>query len=824
MMNAARKTVRYSLIFIALVFALLVAAPFFIDANQYKSLIVDQAEKAIGRHIEIGELHASLFPWVGLRIEDVHIANPKGFAEGDVLQVKSLDVQVALLPLLGGSYQIERFVLDTPKVRLARSADGFSNWEDLLPGAGTSSGDKAGLAAANAARTAAKQDIRPTDVPEGVGVLAAFSAKSLHMNDGEIHFSDAQSGRNIDLKALNIAMDDVQMERPVSLRISGELGGDGFAMDAMLGPVGDVSKLDASRLPFKGHLSVPAAGLANLSQLVSELQLLGEGTAGLDVQLEQRPNGMRVMAGSLSLKAAHDLLLDVKAQMPDANRMQIEQLLVSVDGIELADIKGKLTDISDKMRYELRVSTPELSRLQLSQWMPELQSMYAAHPAPWKTLKLGMLAAGDTQTVDIRDLQLMLNGELVQVSGNIKFANNPDIRLRIASHLLHIDPWLPQPAPAENSGTPQVGSIPSSDVSLLDNITMLPKAHAAAQVPGDDGGSVVAKDDMAAVEPDLRFLKAWKIATVMQVDRLWLHGLDIGRLQANVNGKNGVIHISPMRFELAGGRVEEQASLNVGVYPVTWKEAVKVRDVQLQPVLKALADNDMLSGLIQMDTHLSGRGLLPDAAMTRLNGKGNALLRDGSIKGFDLPGALRNIQNLGQNTGEQKKTDFSQMSGSFNITNGVAKNDDLFIASPLFRLTGYGMVNLVAKQMDYHLKPRLVGSMVGQGDSEAVRKGLEVPIRLIGPLDAPRIQLEVSLESLLGNREAIRDIIKNRKSILNNILQGGGLALPGQPAAQPKAQPQADPSQAPAEQQQTPAQSQPVKPVEQLLKQFLPRF
>jgi len=408
----------------------------------------------------------------------------------------------------------------------------------------------------------------------------------------------------------------------------------------------------------------------------------------------------------------------------------------------------------------------------------------------------------------------------VQVSGNIKFANDPDIRLRIASHLLHIDPWLPQPAPVENTGTPQVGSIPASDASRLDNIVMLPKAHAAAQVPADAGDSLVANDDVPPVEPDLRFLKTWKITTVMQVDRLWLRGLDVGRLQANVNGKNGLIRISPMRFELAGGRVEEQASLNVGVYPVTWKEAVKIRDVQVQPVLKALADSDMLSGLLQMDTNLSGRGLLPDAAMTRLNGKGNALLRDGSIKGFDLPGALRNIQNLGQNTGEQKKTDFSQMSGSFNITNGVAKNDDLFIASPLFRLTGYGMVNLVAKQMDYHLKPRLVGSMVGQGDSEAVRKGLEVPLRLIGPLDKPQVRLEVSIESLLGNREAIREIVKDPKALLRGILGG---ALPGQAGGNQKTQPKTE--SAPADpQQQTPEQNQPVKPVEQLLKQFLPRL
>lgn len=228
---SAKKTVRYSLIFLAVVCALLVAAPFFIDANQYKSLIVDQAEKATGRHIEIGQLHASLFPWVGLRIEDVHIANPKGFAKGDLLQVKSLDVQVAFIPLLGGKYQIERFVLDTPKVQLNRAADGFNNWEDLLPRDAALAGDKTAASSGTAQAPVVEQQA-------GGGILAALSAQSLHMNDGEVHFVDAQSGQNIHLTALNIQVDDVQMQRPVALRASGKLGGDDFALDGMVGPVG----------------------------------------------------------------------------------------------------------------------------------------------------------------------------------------------------------------------------------------------------------------------------------------------------------------------------------------------------------------------------------------------------------------------------------------------------------------------------------------------------------------------------------------------------------------------------------------------------------
>jgi len=837
MKKAAGKTIRYSLLGLVLLVVLLFAAPFFIDANQYKSLIVDQAEKATGRQIQVGELHASLFPWVGVRMDNVHIANPRGFSEpGDFLSVKSLDVQVALLPLLGGNYQIKRFVLDTPKLQLVRSADGFSNWEDLSPSATTTQAAETSPKAVVVSKSNASEK---KNAGGNNAIFAALSAQSLSMTNGEVHYRDALSGRDMLLNKLNIEVDDVQMVRPVSVRVSASLGGDDFSLDGKVGPLGNMDEFNAAQLPLKGHFSVPSATLSKLAEMIPELVALGDGNISVDVQLEQHPNGERVMSGSLGLHAAHDVALNLRAQMPDTSSLQIETLKGQLDGVDVVELKGTLRGLNRKLRYELRVNTPELTRQQLADWLPDIDKMYAAHPAPWKKIKLGMLVAGNTKQVDIRDLQLLLNGELLQVSGNVDLAKAPDIRLRMAARELHLDPWLPQPA-AESTATDEsvTPDTQVADVQTTNNPSSTPAADSMVMqtgariapvqslpnaAAGNMNASVDADAPKPAVEPDLRFLKAWKIAAVMQVDRMFLRGLDMQRLRADVNGKKGVIRINPLRFELAGGSVEEKATLNVGVYPARWSEAVKVREVQLQPVLKALADNDMLTGKLQMDTHLGGVGLLPEAAVAHLNGKGNVLLRDGRIKGVDIPGTLRNIKLLGNSAMDDKKTEFSQLSGSFKIANGVVKNDDLFMASPLFRLTGYGVVNLVAKQMDYHLKPRLVGTLVGQGDTQAVRKGLEVPLRLVGPLDAPQVKLEVNLKTLLGNKEAVKNIIKNRKSIFKSLLKGGLPQLQNHqtpPAA--NSQPARINPTAPASTQPQSGQAPAQKPLNQLLNQFLP--
>ena len=272
----------------------------------------------------------------------------------------------------------------------------------------------------------------------------------------------------------------------------------------------------------------------------------------------------------------------------------------------------------------------------------------------------------------------------------------------------------------------------------------------------------------------MRFLKRFRISSQIQIEKLHLRGLEMGRLRATLNGSRGLFRLNPLRFDLAGGQVTEKASLNVASYPVKWTESVHMSGVSIAPVLKALADMDMLEGVLQMDTDMKAVGLLPASSLKSLNGRGSLLLRDGSVKGFDIAGTLRTLTSPGQGGGS-KKTDFAQLSGSFAIKNGVVKNDDLFMASPLFRLTGQGLVNLPKSSLDYHVKPRLVGTLTGQGDTLTVRKGLSVPLRIRGPFSSPRITPEIDPATLIETIDVIRsggggNLLKG----LGKVLMGGG--------------------------------------------------
>lgn len=174
-----KRTIKYSLAVLAVIMGILLAVPFFIDINDYKPQITKAVEDATGRTIQIGEIKASLFPWVGVRLDNVRLSNREGFSDRDFLKIKSLNIQLDLLPLFSKQIEVKRFTLDTPELFLERNSEGEGNWEDLTGSAPSSTGE----AVAEADRAEASHaGEKPTASP----LLAAFNAESMQLNHGRM--------------------------------------------------------------------------------------------------------------------------------------------------------------------------------------------------------------------------------------------------------------------------------------------------------------------------------------------------------------------------------------------------------------------------------------------------------------------------------------------------------------------------------------------------------------------------------------------------------------------------------------------------------------
>ncbi len=104
-------------------------APSFIDWNSYRPEIAAKARELTGREVEIGEISFRILPSPALSAANVSIANLAGGTAEKFVTLKSLDVRVALFPLIAGNIQVESIVLDGPVIALERLADGRENWQ-----------------------------------------------------------------------------------------------------------------------------------------------------------------------------------------------------------------------------------------------------------------------------------------------------------------------------------------------------------------------------------------------------------------------------------------------------------------------------------------------------------------------------------------------------------------------------------------------------------------------------------------------------------------------------------------------------------------------
>lgn len=727
-----KSVVKYSLITLVLLIVAMLALPFFIDVNEYRPMIVEQIEEATGRDVDIGEIQASVFPWVGISLSNVRMGNAKGFSDREFAKVDSVDIQIALMPLLNREVIVKRFILDSPQLLLERDSQGKFNWEDLTT------------------RKSAAVESPPVSPSEPVAVsddnfkLASLTAESLNLRDAEIVWNDAMSKTSLNITELNVEVKDVQLERPISLEVSARVEGEMIRLNGQVGPVPDFEKLDPATLPLQMQLKSDALSLARFKAYFPEsAAAYTNAHLGLNITVEQRSDQMRLSAGNIALSGAQEIGLSWKVQMPKASSMDITEMIVNLDGQELLKANGNLRGIGGKLRYQLNVSSADIKREMVSSRLPVVAEMYAQHPNPWNQIKLQMSAAGSLKQAELKNVQLMLDDELVQISGAIKLGGAPNLQLRVAANSLHLDPWLPTPAKANDVAAPAKPTVQQTS-----------------------------SQRSSSQEPDLRYLKDWKLSAELKVDKFFIRGLELDNLTVVTESNKGVLVVDPFRFDYGKGNVRNKTRLEVKNYPVTWSASTNLTRIQVNPLLKTFADTSILHGALETSSQLSGVGIVEPNLTANLNGSGNIALTDGKIEGIDIPGAIRRASSLGMGSkAGNKATDFSQLVGSFAIRNGVARNDDLYMASPVFRLTGNGIINLANKTLDYHAKPKLVGTLVGQGDTEAARKGLAVPIHVTGPFSAPKISLDVDLKSLMQNPEAIKGTVRGAKKMLKDLKQ-----------------------------------------------------
>ena len=252
------------------------------------------------------------------------------------------------------------------------------------------------------------------------------------------------------------------------------------------------------------------------------------------------------------------------------------------------------------------------------------------------------------------------------------------------------------------------------------------------------------KKDGSDTPVDLSALKGINAKGKLQVGALEVRGLKLAEVSAQLDAANGRVTVAPYSAKLYEGSTTGALTVDANKNHVALKQ--QLTGVSVGPILRDFAEQDRLDGKGDVALDVTTAGASVNAMKRALNGTTKVQLRDGAIKGINLAEIIRKGRNMlggsdsaaqGQSAGDKtQKTDFSELAASFAIKNGIARNDDLDVKAPLFRVAGAGDIDIPNSSLNYGVKASVVATSKGQGGKERDDlAGLTVPVKLTGTFD-----------------------------------------------------------------------------------------
>lgn len=172
--------------------------------------------------------------------------------------------------------------------------------------------------------------------------------------------------------------------------------------------------------------------------------------------------------------------------------------------------------------------------------------------------------------------------------------------------------------------------------------------------------------------------------------------------------------------------------------------SLATQSTDIEPLMTALHGKPFLKGQLTFNANLTSTGDTQATLTQNLNGQGSISLLDGTIYGFNIKQTISKGQGLLSKNPlmstepEIKQTDFSHLTASFNIQDGIVRNDDFSLLGGEIAATGHGSIDLNQKTMMYTFTMQYAPANI------AGQPPFVIPIIVSGSLNSPNIKPDFS--------------------------------------------------------------------------------
>jgi AsmA protein len=757
------RSLRLGLVAIAVIVVLAIGAAAVavarFDPNSLKPRIIEAVKRATGRDLSLNGtigLKVSLSPT--LRVTDVALANPPGFSRPQMATLHGLELQLGLLPLLAGRYEIDKLALIDPEIRLETDTAGHLNWQ-LTP--------QASPAAPGGTQVA----------PEpGEKKRTVVSIDSITVQNGSVIYRDDRTGAETTLGLQQLEADAASPESPLHVKGDASYNGTAFNVVADTGSLARLQDAAAtSAWPVRLTLTAVGAKLAAEGTFTQPLLAKGyhlavNGTipdlAGLTPLLNgYQPPRLRDVSFAANVADSGNALPDISSvtahigasdlgdQIPGLSLDKLDIAAAASDQPAKAAAAGKFGDAP----LTLTATTGPLALL-LPGAAPQVFPLDATVQAAGATLTAkGSLAdvrawsgASIALAAQIPDLSALsplvrrplpglktvaFQATLTDAAGG--FRNGGALRgLALTS------------AEGDVAGEASIGLRPRDSLTAaltssridLDSIgTTVDNTPAASPEPGSappPAASPKRNERLFSDQPlPFGLLRDTDADIKLDIGLLRSAGADYKAVKTHVLLANGKLAVDPFSAETPSGHLSGTLSADANVPAPPVHLVLHAPGLALKALLALLRQPPIATGALEVHANLSGSGDSPHAIASSLDGSLGLAVAGGTVDNRLLGSMLGkgaeslNALNL---VGKGGSSELKCFAVRMDAQRGTGTVQPLALSSSLLTMTGSGTLNLGSETLALELRPqaRLGGTNV------------TIPIHLSGPFRNPRAGVE----------------------------------------------------------------------------------
>ena len=389
-----------------------VALVYLVNWNDFRDTIQNQVRKQTGRDLEIaGDLEPSVFPWAGISIGEISLANAEGFGDAPFARIGSADVKVEVLPLLRRMVNVRTVELNGLQLDLQRAADGTTNWDDLVTGTTTTTTSEESVDGADVT----------TEVEGSTATIAALAVGGIEVTDAQVAWTDAQSGTDATLTDFDLVTGAIALEKPFDLSIDFDVASDSLDL---------------------------AAGVEGGGEVTIDLDSQSYSLAGFTLTTNAR--GSALPGGELDATFGADVLAALGEQRIDVTGLTLAALGLTIEG------GAEVTNLDTEPTVAARLASDTFSPREMMSTLG-IEPPLTADEGVLSSASLSLALAATPAAAALNELEITLDDTTFSGEAsvpNLAAEGLPPLRFDFAVDAIDIDRYLPPAAEGEEAPGP----------------------------------------------------------------------------------------------------------------------------------------------------------------------------------------------------------------------------------------------------------------------------------------------------------------------------------------------------------------------------------